>query len=117
MRDDGLLIDIKTTENAAPEAFDRHFWNFRYHVQGAFYLDGYHAINRSSSPGFIFIVVEKKPPYAVSLRVITPEYVDIGRRAYLEDLETYARCLRESDWPGYGIQVREIHPPSWANNL
>jgi|CZKL01.1.fsa_nt_gi hypothetical protein len=117
MRDDGLLIDIKTTENAAPEAFDRHFWNFRYHVQGAFYLDGYEVAQNKPSPGFIYIVVEKKPPYAVSLRVITPEYVEIGRRAYLEDIQTYAKCLQDNDWPGYGLEVREIHPPAWANNL
>lgn len=117
MRDDGLLIDIKTTENAAPDVFDRHFWNFRYHVQSAFYLDGYEAVHKKASPGFVFIVVEKKPPYAVSLRMVTAEYVDIGRRAYLDDLATYARCLRENEWPGYGLEVREIHPPAWANAL
>jgi PDDEXK-like domain of unknown function (DUF3799) len=117
MRDDGLLIDIKTTDNAAPDVFDQHFWNMRYHVQGALYLDGYEAIHGKPSPGFIFIVVEKRPPYAVSLRAVTPEYVNIGRRAYLDDLQTYATCLKDNYWPGYGLEVREIHPPAWANNL
>jgi PDDEXK-like domain of unknown function (DUF3799) len=117
MRDDGLLIDVKTTDNASPEVFDRHFWNMRYHVQGAFYVDGFEAILKAPCPGFAFIVVEKKPPYAVSLRILTAEYVNIGRRAYLEDIETFARCQRENDWPGYGLEVREIHPPAWANNL
>lgn len=117
MRDDGLLIDIKTCEDASPAQFDRHFWNYRYHVQAAFYLDGYKAVYGKESPGFVFIVVEKKPPYAVSVRMITPEYTEIGRRAYLENLETYAKCLETGIFPGYGNEVIEIHPPAWANNL
>lgn len=117
MRDDGLLIDIKTTENAAPEQFDRHFWNYRYHVQAAFYLDGYAAVHGRPAQGFTFIAVEKSPPYAVSVRLITEEYALIGRRAYMQDIEQFAKCQAEHAWPGYGDDVREIQPPAWANNL
>src|SRR5690606_3181532 len=36
----GVIVDIKTTEDASPRGFARSVEKYRYHVQDAFYSDG-----------------------------------------------------------------------------
>lgn len=39
-RQDGVLVDLKTTEDASADEFARSIANWRYHVQHPFYVDG-----------------------------------------------------------------------------
>lgn len=120
LRDDGFIIDLKTTKDASASGFDKAIWNFRYHVQAAFYMDLYEWVRGKKAAGFALIPVENHAPFLTGEPVLIEEgddWLNIGRRAYLENIETYARCLQQDKWPGYGEQVRKSMPPVWANNL
>lgn len=65
---------------------------------------------------FIFIAVEKKPPYAVGVYRLDAESVDIGRAVYRTDLKRYADCLANDNWPGYGDKIQTISVPGWHAN-
>ena len=108
-----FIVDLKTTEDASPNGFLRSVYKYRYHVQSAFYIDGYTAIHGAAPRGFIFMAVEKSPPYAVALYFATPEMIEAGRRAYERDLQTYSRCLRDENWPAYSTQVMPLGLPAW----
>lgn len=110
----GFIVDLKTTEDASPEGFGKSVWNYRYHVQGAFYLDAYEYHYGQPARGFIFIAVEKKPPYAVAVYFLPPDVIDIGRREYEADLRVYHRCLVTNEWPGYPTTIQPIQLPAWA---
>lgn len=113
----GFVVDLKSTEDASPLGFGKSVWNYRYHVQGAFYDDGMAYCNDGEFPrGFIFIAVEKKPPYAVALYYLTKEHLEIGRREYQADLRVYHRCLLTNEWPAYGDGINPVQLPSWAIN-
>jgi hypothetical protein len=112
--DNGFIVDLKTTEDAGPTGFAKSIANYRYHVQGAFYLDAYQEKYGQPARGFIFIAVEKTPPFAVALYYLTQEDIDFGRMEYLADLEVYLRCLRNNEWPAYGTEVKPISLPAWA---
>lgn len=62
---------------------------------------------------FAFIAVEKKPPYAVGVYVLDADSVASGRAQYRASLETYASCLANDNWPGYGDGVQTISVPAW----
>ncbi len=110
----GFIVDLKTTEDASPEGFAKSVWNYRYDVQAAFYSDGYQAAKGQVSNGFIFIAVEKSPPFAVGVYYVTPEIFDIGRKRYMKDLEVYKECLRTNTWPAFGDAPQPLQLPGWA---
>jgi exodeoxyribonuclease VIII len=61
----------------------------------------------------VFLVVEKKPPYAVAVYVLDPESIALGRAEYRRDLQLYAECKRTGVWPGYGDKIQTIGVPQW----
>lgn len=115
MRKDGIIIDVKTTGDggAAPDVFQRTAFSLGYHRQAAFYTDGA-ALCGLHSPAFMFIVVEREPPYGVALYAMDSEFIELGRQAYRPDLDLYAQCLRESRWPGYTQDIQHLVAPAWA---
>ena len=108
----GLILDVKTTENAEPSAFLRSAYTYRYWVQAAFYLDGV-AANGLNVGQFLFAAVEKAPPYAVMAYNASPALIEAGRREYKRLLRLYADCATVNRWPGYGDTV-EMDLPPWA---
>lgn len=71
---------------------------------------------RGNPNNFVFIAVEKKPPYAVGVYVLDSESVDAGRAVYRADLSSYAACLKSGVWPGYGDKIQTINVPGWHAN-
>lgn len=65
---------------------------------------------------FIFIAVEKKPPYAVGVYKLDEESVELGRAQYRTDLRVYAECKANDKWPGYGDKIQTISVPGWHAN-
>lgn len=115
LADDGLIVDLKTTTCAKPEVFERSAYDYRYHVQAAFYLEAYRQVMGKEPLGFAFIAVEKEPPYCACVYLAQPEFIEIGRREYLENLMLYADCLQKNEWPGYpDISLVPLNLPAWA---
>lgn len=109
-----FIVDLKTTEDASPAGFAKSVWNYRYHVQAPFYLDGYMYATGEQLNGFVFIAVEKSPPYAVGVYFVPDEILRRGRDEYLEDLAVYVKCVRKNEWPAYGDIVQPLQLPPWA---
>ena len=109
----GIILDIKTTADARPDAFARSVATYRYEVQAAFYLQ---AAASAGVPAehFIFVVVENAPPYAVALYQLDDAALEQGRRLYLRDLETYQRCAERDEWPAYPTDIQTLSLPRWA---
>jgi exodeoxyribonuclease VIII len=111
-----IIVDIKTTENASPDAFGRSAANYRYHVQGAYYADGLTA-NGYTPEGFVFIAVEKAPPFAVAVYYLDEQGMEAGRLTYSRNLSTYKDCLSNKAWPGYSDEVTPLQLPNYALKL
>lgn len=110
-----IIVDLKTTEDASAEAFGKSALNYGYDMQAAFYLDGLLESGESiAANGFVFIAVEKNPPYAVAVYVAEAEAIKLGRRKYLQGLETYMECRRTGIWPAYGNDIKPLRLPHWA---
>lgn len=106
-----ILVDLKTT--ASIDKFAMSVEDFRYHIQAALYSDGALALT-GHQHRFIFVVVEKVLTFGrhrVEVVELEPEWVEAGRREYLEDLE----AVRELESFGCGMHVRELKRPYWAS--
>ncbi|UXC37461.1 PD-(D/E)XK nuclease-like domain-containing protein [Cupriavidus gilardii] len=109
-----ILLDLKTYSDASPAEFRRQVARKRYHVQDAFYSDGYAAASGLPVLGFVFVAVETEYPFAASALMLDDIAKDTGRALYRRDLATYAECMRTAAWPGYSDQIEIISLPAWA---
>jgi hypothetical protein len=118
LREDGLIVDLKTTRCAKPEVFERLAIEHRYHVQAAFYMEAYRRVTGNEPVGFAFVAVEKEPPYCACVYVSQPDFIQLGRMEYLKNLATYAECRNRNEWPGYPeVQLVPLGLPAWATKL
>lgn len=119
LTDCDMIIDLKSTIDSSLSGFSKSVGNFRYHVQNAFYSDGYETL-KCPPQAFVFLAVEKSPPYNVALYVLDGDSVHAGRAAYQADLRTFAHCEKQNIWPGYCSDLAEpfaprvIDLPPWA---
>lgn len=115
------LSDLKITNNPHPSGFSKTAANFLYHVQGAFYHDGY-MLAQGKTPGpapelpFSFIVAEDQPPHDVVCYNLGPESFDAGRIVYREALNRYKEVVDTGDYSGYSNVAEELEIPHWALN-
>ncbi len=109
-------FDLKSTSDASPEAFARSVANYGYDRQEAFYSDGCAALGEPLD-AFIFIAVEKVPPYAVAVYQLPATWVESGRRSIARDIQTLATCCASGEFPGYSNEIVTLEPPRWALEL
>ena len=118
------IVDVKTTENASREEFERSLTDYGYHRQAAFYLDGLNA-NGIPAKYFALIVVEKSAPYGVAVYRLMEDAIDAGReqlkrlvRIYKNCADNEANLIRQgksgaSAYYGYESQLQDISITQW----
>lgn len=109
-----FILDLKTTGDASPEAFVKTVAGYRYHVQDAFYSDGFTALTGEAPRGFLFVAVEKTEPFVVATYQIDAQARERGRDLYRRDLATLKDCIETDEWPAYGNSTMTLSLPAWA---
>lgn len=109
----GVIVDLKTTRNASPRAFEKSIFEHGYHRQGALYLSGAQTLGLSARH-FVIIAVEKEPPFNVAVYRLTEGALDAGAEQLRPLLAKYAECVQTDQWPGYPDTVMDIALPDWA---
>jgi exodeoxyribonuclease VIII len=95
------LIDLKTTASAEPRKWARKVSEDHLDAQAALYLDLWKAATGEERTDFRHIVQESLPPYHVELRLLSMEFIELGRIKYRSALMKYCQCLTTGIWPGY----------------
>lgn len=102
-----IITDLKFVEDASPIGFERHVRKFRYHVQDAFYKYVFEQAGIDVDK-FVFIAVEKKPPYLIGVYELSFDKIMDGQEAFRRNLDTYAECVTTGQWPEYTNGIIEI---------
>lgn len=103
------LIDFKTAYSAAPGVWARAVCEHNYHVQAALYLDLYTAATGEDRNSWLHIIQESYYPFQVGKRMLSCEFIELGRLKYTAALRRYAQCLAANEWPGYECDERKIN--------
>ena len=118
--DNGFIYDLKSTDNASDEAFDRSIFNYRYYVQAAFYWDIYALCYGREPQGFTLVPVESSLPHnAGKLVTFYPDnkLLEYGRQEYRRNLATLKECRETGNFYGYFKNIedaqREAVMPAW----
>ena len=107
-------VDLKTTANPRPWAFERDAYKYRYRTQGAMYNDAERGVSGGEKP-HVIIAIEKDAPHQPLVYEIPEESLERGREEYGHWLERLAGCREHDVWPFEFVdEVRELWEPSWA---
>ncbi|EJI5828039.1 exodeoxyribonuclease VIII [Salmonella enterica] len=104
------IMDVKTT--AEIQRFRTAYYDYRYHVQDAFYSDGYRA-QFGEIPTFVFLVASTTAEcgrYPVEIFMMGEDAKLAGQREYRRNLQTLAECLNNDEWPA----IKTLSLPRWA---
>ena len=87
-----LVVDLKTTNSANYRDFQSSAFCYGYFLQAAFVYQALRSIGTKMEK-FVFVAVEKEPPYAVGVYILDDEALDYGINQLDLLMERYARCL------------------------
>lgn len=115
----GLVVDLKTGDDASPAGFSAQCLRMYRHVQARFYCD----LVRLAAPdtfteplGMLFIMAETSSPHGVAVHKMdagSPEMF-LGLSEYMKALKGLDRCRTLGSWPCYPNQRFDIKYPRYA---
>lgn len=109
-----FAVDLKTKHGlATPVKFSKTVAELGYHVQVGHYLDTLAAAGGHVDQ-FVFVVVEKEPPYLTATFVLGREYLEMGYTGAAEARRRFAAGIESGEWPGYPQELQIAIPPNWA---
>lgn len=106
--DNLIVVDLKSTENAETDAFMRSAIKYGYDFQSAMYSDGVKAVT-GKKPLFVFIAIEKKPPYAVNILQADELFIRRGYDLFREYIGVYHDCKQTGNFYGYLGRYNQIN--------
>jgi hypothetical protein len=114
LRDGHIIVDVKTTIDASPEAFAKAIANFNYHISGAYYLDVVGNVLGRKFDQFVIIAIEKEAPYGISVHMLEESTIEAGQYLYRKALRTLSECRKTNNFHGYPDHILTTAIPPWA---
>lgn len=107
------ISDVKTKTGLVDRpSFMKEVFFRKYDLKAAFYVDALSLIT-GDSVDFIWIAVEKEPPYMCKPWRADDRNLRAGRAAYRHALDLWAKCVKENRYPGYGDDVEYLGFEQW----
>ena len=110
-----IIVDVKSANDASTETFIRDAVKYGYDFQAAMYTEGV-SNHMQQKPLFVFIVVEKAPPYSVNILQADELFLQRGHTLFRKFIETYHECKVSGNWYGYlgkNSQINTLALPAW----
>lgn len=106
---DGVIIDLKTCHNAHPRSCESHILEYGYDLQRAAYVSALGKINPDVEGRivykWVFAEIDGGELIDVSIAEASGTLRELGAARWKRACETWAVCLRDNYWPGYGGAV------------
>ena len=117
------LGDLKTSRDASPYSWEDAVYDNQYCDQAWLNL----AVHQAATPDierseFRHLIQENKAPWITARRLISLEFIEIGKARMLAALKLYAQCLKHKFFPDFEIERDTINgwtttnPRSWMSS-
>jgi hypothetical protein len=98
------LGDLKTSQDASRGKWRKSVSNFNYDMQASLNID----LHTAAAPDierieFRHLIQESDAPFQTGRRILSTEFIQIGRAKYMAALKLYCQCLKHNFWPDYEI--------------
>ncbi len=108
-----VVVGLKTAKDCRPIPFGNQAARLGYHLQWAFYFDGWTTIH-GKAPRMVEIVVENVAPHDVAVYVIGEDVLEAGRVEYRRLMDKLIECEASDHWPGAVPGQESLSLPSWV---
>jgi len=115
-QEQGVVYDIKTCQDSSPRGVAKQMIDYGYAIQAAFYL---HVMQQAgmNAERFVFVNVEKTPPYAVSVNELSEEFLAWGQQQMHKTLSKIKSASDDGYYPtGWSDRVNVIELPRWLHD-
>jgi hypothetical protein len=114
--DEGLIVDVKTAENANPKALPNHCYSFGYDIQDAAYRSGVETILPAlqGRVRMLFAFCETTPPYACVVTPLAGTLRAVGSSRWKAAVTAWGECVKSGKFPGYTVEEGGIEAPHHA---
>lgn len=109
------ILDLKIVRSAHPDACRKHLLTFGGDIQAAAYTRAVEQIEPrlQGRVRFVFLFCELYTG-AVTPVELSADFQRLGSLRWQRAVNTWARCLRTDEWPGYAREPVRLSPPTWA---
>lgn len=111
---DEMVIDLKSTLDASEDAFSRDATNYRYDVAAPWYMDIIGDVTGRRPRKWLWLVVEKAPPYALAIYTAQDHDIVRARDTARRNFMTILQHRAANAWPDYGETIRPLVLKPWA---
>jgi len=101
------LMDLKSARDASRDAWKREAGRRGYYIQDPWYRDVFRLAGCEIDE-FLFVVVEKTPPYDVGLYTLGASSLYAGEQKYMHALRRIFEAVQSGRWPGYTDDKVEV---------
>lgn len=108
------IIDLKTSQDASPRGFAQSVAKYGYHQQDAFYSYGWGQAIGMPVDTFLFLVVEKHPPFACAIYELDTMSKREGWASANAAIELHQHCAEEKHFHAYADEKVMLQLPAWA---
>ena len=128
LRNDGLIVDLKTARNVKPSLFFKDALNFHYDLSVALTMRGYEALYGKPADNYVFLCIESTAPYCIEcFESMLPmddtsgmSYLDYGEARLYDLLDGFRvdwnRFKATGEWPLPPKRIETMNVPAWAMN-
>jgi hypothetical protein len=109
---DEFIVDLKTSMAADLKSFQRSFYAYGYHVQAGMINQAILHVTGKDVRNFVFIAIEKEPPYAVGVYQLSEEGLERGIQKFKDMILGVKICIEKDEWPSYTPGSIEL--PNWV---
>ena len=102
-----IIVDLKSAVDASEDGFNKAIANFRYHWQ-AYWYDIPLQYDR-----FMFVAVEKKPPYHIGIYEADEEMLYLAEQEIKWILPEIMECQASGVWPKPKEEIKTAKLPRW----
>lgn len=99
------IADLKTTFDASADVFQREVFKYNYHLQAAMIHEGIKNVTGEYIDDFVFIAIEKEPPYAIGIYQLDKDALQQGVLDFHALLHGLKLCQESGQWPGYDMGI------------
>lgn len=111
------IIDLKTMREVTQRSVQYTAFDSGWHIQAAHYLEGANAIDGPDSyTKFMFICVQKSPPFTVACYVCSDEMIALGKSLRKKALLNYKTSLECVTYTDENSGVFNLEKPSWLKD-
>lgn len=109
----GIVVDLKTTDDASQHSFNIDITKYKYFVQASFYVDVLELATGVRPKAFVIVAVEKTKDCDMNAFYISEEELELGRKMYRTWLRKLSECIKSNAWSGYERQFIRYKAPQW----